>query len=277
VKALRDNEQHQDLWGQESLPELTSVFRSCMGYATCPGWHEMEASVLANFNGFEAVRTIELGCGEGKVSLLFALRGAETTLVDYSDKQLRSARYVARKFGVEPHFLPSNVLHLPAETSGRYDISMSFGTAEHFFGEDRQTIFDAHLDVLRPGGITLVWVPNRWGLLFHGGVEARRALGRDTCHVDEIPFSRRELAERASRAGFCDVRIVGGDHLRNDFHHFIVNLRRVFRSPEPAGVYEGAEAARMRLLSAMKSNRSRPGLLANYFSYPLLLIARRPA
>ncbi len=132
----------------------------------------MQESVLASFAGFEGLRTVELGCGEGKVSLLFALRGAKTTLVDYSDKQLRNARYVAQEFEVEPDFRPGNLLQLPEDAFDRYDVSMSFGTAEHFFGEDRQAIFDVHARVLRPGGISFVWVPNRWGLLFHAGVKA---------------------------------------------------------------------------------------------------------
>ncbi len=276
MKAPRQNEQHQELWGQETLPELTPVFRSCMGYASSPGWRAMQESVLANFAGFEGLRTVELGCGEGKVSLLFALRGANTTLVDYSDKQLRNARYVAQEFKVEPDVRPGNLLQLPEDAFGRYDVSMSFGTAEHFFGEDRQTIFDVHARVLRPGGISFVWVPNRWGLLFHAGVKARQKLGRETCHVDEIPFSRKELAERASRAGLLEVRIVGADYLGNDFNNFIVNLPRLLRLPDRAGVYEGAEEARAELLSVMKNNESRPGLLANLFSYPLLMIGKRP-
>lgn len=276
MSAPRGNEQHQDLWGHGTFPELAPVFRSCMGYASCPGWHAIQEAVLATFSGFKGLRTVELGCGEGKVSLLFALQGAKTTLVDYSEKQLGNARHVAEAFAIEPVFMPGNLLRLPSEAFDRYDVSMSFGTAEHFFDEDRQTIFDVHRRVLRPGGITLVWVPNRWGLLFHAGVAVRQKLGRVTCPVDEIPFSRGELAERASRAGLRVVRIVGADYLRNDFNNFIVNLRRLCRLPERAGTYEGVEAARAKLLATMEQNESRPGVFANLFSYPLLLIAQRP-
>lgn len=276
MTTVLQNEQHQELWGLESPPDLTSVFRSCMGFASCPGWREMQASVRASFGGFERLRTVELGCGEGKVSLLFALRGAATTLVDYSDKQLRNARYVAEAFQTHPDFLAGNLLHLPGDALGRYDVSMSFGTAEHFFDEDRQGIFDAHFRVLRPGGVTILWVPNRWGFLFHAGVRARQTLGRQTCHVDEVPFSRKELAERAAAAGFGEVRIVGADYLWNDFNHFIVNLRRLLHLPDNFGVFEGPEAARVKLLTAMEHNDRRPGPLANLFSYPLLMIGKRP-
>ncbi len=70
---------------------------------------------------------------------------------------------------------------------------------------------------------------------------------------------------------------MGADYLRNDFNNFIVNLPRLLRMPDRAGVYEGPEAARAELLSVMKNNVSRPGLLANLFSYPLLMIGKRPA
>lgn len=277
MRAPRGNEQHQVLWGQDAPPELTPVLRSCLGYASCPGWHAIQEAVLATFSGFDGLRTVELGCGEGKVSLLFALRGAKTTLVDYSDKQLRNARHVAEAFEIEPVFMPGNLLRLPSEAFDRYDVSMSFGTAEHFFDDERQAIFDVHCRVLRPGGLTFVWVPNRWGLLFHAGAAMRRLLGRVTCQVDEVPFSRRELTERASRAGLRVVRIVGADYLRNDFNNFIVNLRRLRGLPERAGTYDGAEVARAKLLTAMEQNESRPGVLANLLSYPLLLIGQRPA
>ena len=277
MKAPRHNEQHQELWGRESLPEMTRVFRSCLGYASCPGWSVMREAVLGHFGGFHDLKTVELGCGEGKVSLLFALLGARTTLVDYSEKQLRHARYVAEKFHMNPEFRLGNVLELPERASDRYHLSMSFGTAEHFFGEDRQAIFEAHAGVLRPGGLTFLWVPNRWAFLFHAGVWTRQRLGRETCHVDEVPFSRKELAERASRAGLSDVRIVGASSLRDDFSHFIVDLPRWLGLPDRRSTFDRPETARAELLSAMERNVSRPGFLADRLSYPLLMIGKRRA
>jgi SAM-dependent methyltransferase len=273
----RGNEEHQELWGSDSLPDMTRVLRSCLGYAACPGWGVMQAAVLARFGGFKDLRTVELGCGEGKVSLLFAVQGAKTTLVDYSEKQMRNARYVAERFEVHPDFHLGNILTLAAPAHGGYDVSMSFGTAEHFFGDDRQAIFDAHARVLKPGGLTFVWVPNRWGFLFHTGVITRQGLGRETCHVDEVPFSRAELAERAHRAGLMEVRIVGADSLKNDFSHFIIDLPRLLRLPDRRSTFQDGKAARAALLATMEENDRRPGFLANHFSYPLLLMGRRPA
>jgi 2-polyprenyl-3-methyl-5-hydroxy-6-metoxy-1,4-benzoquinol methylase len=274
VRLPRHNEQHQELWGKDARPDMNRVFRSCLGYAAGPGWSVMQEAVITAFDGFRGLETVELGCGEGKVSLLFALQGAKTTLVDYSERQLRNARYVADEFRLAPRFRLGSVLELSPEAHGRYDVSMSFGTAEHFFGDDRQAIFDVHARVLRPGGLTFLWVPNRWGFLFHAGVKARRYSDRQTCHVDEVPFSRKELRERASRAGLREIRIVGAEYLRHDFNNFVLDVPRLLRLPSRQKIFEDAETAHRELLSTMEKNGSRPGLLANYLSYPLLLIGK---
>lgn len=274
MKNLSQNREHQDLWGKDSVPDMTQVFRSCLGYAACPGWSRMQETVFANFDGFQGLETVELGCGEGKGSLLFALRGAKTTLIDYSEKQLRNARYVAEQFRTESVFRQGNILELPTEVHGRFDVSMSFGTAEHFFEDDRQSVFDVHAKALKPRGVTFIWVPNRWGFLFHAGAKLRRSLGRETCHVDEIPFSRKELFERASRAGLQEVRIVGAEHLRNDFNQFILDVPKLLRLSSRGEYFESAENARRKLLATMTKNKRPTPFLANYFSYPLLLIGR---
>ena len=44
---------------------------------------------------------------------------------------------------------------------GKFDISMSFGVAEHFKRNDRKTIIKNHLRVLNQGGISFINVPNK--------------------------------------------------------------------------------------------------------------------
>ena len=274
MKTLSQNREHQDLWGKDSIPDMTRVLLSCLGYAASPGWSHMQKTVISSFHDFRELETIELGCGEGKVSLLFALRGAKTTLVDYSEKQLRNARYVAEQFHTESKFRQGNILDLPKEFQNRFEVSMSFGTAEHFFNDDRQAVFDVHANALKPGGVTFIWVPNRWGFLFHTGASVRRTLGRDTCHVDEVPFSRRELFQRATRAGLREIQVLGAEYLRNDFNHFVYDMHKLLRSSRRARHFEDSESARHQLLAAMRENNRTTPFLANYFSYPLLLIGK---
>ena len=270
----KQNLESQSLWGNDIIPDISTVFRSCLGYANCPGWAFVRRSVEDHFTDFKGLKTIELGCGEGKVSLLFSLLGAKTTLVDYSPKQLKRARYIAEKFTVQHIIIEENLLQLPKFFWGRYDISMSFGTAEHFFGKDRQTIFDVHSKVLRKGGLSILWVPNRYGILFHLGVMLRRIFQRQVSRISEISFTRKELFLRAKEAGFKEIQIIGGELLKNDFNNFIVNVRRLLQLPSNDRIFTDVQSARNELLQCMVQNNTPIRPWNNFFSYPLILIGR---
>ena len=262
-------------WDQNLPVDLSAVFHDCLEWASTPGWAEIQRYILKALGGFHGVSSVELGCGEGKVSLLFALLGSTTTLVDYSAKQLDRARSIAQNFDVEPTIVQGDILALPESLCEQFDVAMSYGTAEHFFSERRQEVFDAHLSVLKEGGLAIIWVPNRSGFLFHLGRAARKILRRPICRVKEKSFSRRELANRARVAGFSEVHIFGADLLRNDFRHFVVNVDRFLPRFKRANMFGNPESARAKLLLRMSENNITQSLLGEYFSYPLVLIAKR--
>ena len=255
--------------------DISSVFRSCLGYADRPGFAFIKRTIKTLYGTFQGLRTIELGCGLGKVSLLFSLLGAETTLVDYSSRQLKHANYVARKFEISPVFIKENILRLPESFSGNFDISMSFGTAEHFFGDERQQVFDVHLKVLREGGLSIIWVPNRYGFLFHSGVLARKIFWRSVSRIDEMPFTRRELEIRGDRAGFDDLQIIGGGRLKNDFLNHIFNPYRLPVLDGRQKVFTDSQSAKNELMQKMVLNKSPIRPWNDYFSYPLIFFGRR--
>ena len=269
------NIHYKRLWGENGNPDISSVFRSCLGYAACPGFAFIKRTIEGLYGTFQGLNTIELGCGLGKVSLLLSLLGAETTLVDYSNKQLKGAEYVFENFEINSTFVKENILRLPMSFSGDYDISMSFGTAEHFFGNDRQHAFDAHFKVLKKRGLCIIWVPNRYGVLFHFGVLARKILKRAVSQIDETPFTRRELRICADRAGLKEIRIFGGELLKNDFFNHIFNINRLsyFRKREKK--FTNIQDARKQLIKCIQDNTSTILPWNNYLSYPLVLIGRR--
>lgn len=272
--VLRQNSNQKDLWGDDSLPDISAVFRSCLGYANCTGWAFIRRAIEDRFASFDGLRTVELGCGEGKVSILFSLLGAKTTLVDYSPKQLKRAAYVAEKFKVEPSIVEENLLELPKSFFGQYDVSMSFGTAEHFYGTDRQNVFHAHSRVLRNGGVSIIWVPNRYGLLFHIGVALRRLFRRNTFWIDETPFTRKELVYRAKKAGLTDIKIIGAELLTNDFCNFILDVPRLLGTTKSRKTFVNAEKATNELLACMRRNKLSLRPWNDLFSYPLMLIGK---
>lgn len=246
-----------------------------MGYARTPGWAFIQGEVRNTFGSFEGLQTIELGCGLGKVSLLFSLLGARTTLLDYSERALGAAKFVHQQFDAHPDIINANLLHLPEKLCGRYDVAISSGTAEHFWNADRPCVFHSHANVLRPGGLAILWVPNRYGFLFHLGRSVRILLRRPICPVRETSFTRKELYRRARDAGLTDIRIRGGTLLRNDFCQFIVDLRRLFgRRREYEKLLDADRPGEM-LRTSMETNSTKIGVLGNLFSYPLVLIGRR--
>jgi len=265
----------KELWGKDSLPDISAVFHSCLTWASTPGWAFIYRSIVDNFGIFKGLRTIELGCGEGKISLLFSLLGSNTTLVDYSEKQLKGAKYIAEKFKTKPIIIKEDILQLPESLMGQYDVAMSFGTAEHFLGDNRQRIFDIHSNILKQGGLAIIWVPNRYAFLFHFGGKVRKLLHRSVITVKEISFSRKELLKRAHSAGLSEVKIRGGELLRNDFCHFIVDFPRILGFSKMHEPFTDPKSAREKLLKCIESNNARIKPWNNLLSYPLVLIARK--
>jgi len=265
----------KELWGDEAPFDISAVFRSCLGYAGCPGWGFIRRSILGVFGGFKGLNVIELGCGEGKVSLLFSLLGARTTLVDYSSKQLERARRVAEKFEVEPIIINDDILNLPHHHRERYDVSMSFGTAEHFFDDSRQQVFDAHFRLLRKGGLSIIWVPNRYGILFRLGVFFRNVFQRPICSIDEIPFTRKELFFNAETAGYNGIVIASGSSLKNDFFNFIIDIPRLLKMPNSQKKFVEAQQAKAELFERISNHHTAINAIAYFFSYSLVLIGQR--
>ena len=118
---------------------------------------------------FQGLRSVELGSGHGKVSVLFSLLGADVTLIDYNAKQLADALNLHGHFRTSAHAISQNIFDLSKELHERFDVAMSFGTAEHFWGGKRQAMFDSHALALRRGGLAIIWVPNRYGILYRVG------------------------------------------------------------------------------------------------------------
>jgi len=264
------NADDQHTWGSDQPPDMLEVLNSCMGYASTQGWQVMQKHVTKHLGGFKDIQSIELGCGLGKVSVLFSLLGSHVTLLDYSQRQLKSAESIHNFFHTNPEIINTNILNLPDEILGRYDVSMSFGTVEHFWANDRQTIIDNHARALKKGGLVFIWAPNRYGLIFHFGRAIRKLLGRETGRIKETPFTRQELFARASSAGITDIEITGATSPANDFCHFIIDfpkLLRRYKNMPPATIDA--------IVTKAKSPSPDASPWYNSLSYALLLTGKR--
>lgn len=183
-----------------------------------PRWRGQERIVRERLGGFDGLRAIEIGAGRGLNGLLYARRGAHVTLLDESSFPLEQARdlYAAHGVGFEP--MEADVFALPAELQGTFDVSMSFGLCEHFLGERRRSVVAAHLELLRPGGLAFLGVPNRHAPAYRLWMATMKRRGTWPLGTEE-PFSTAELAGLARAAGGRPLEPVYGSFVGSLVNH----------------------------------------------------------
>jgi SAM-dependent methyltransferase len=180
-----------------------------------PRWRAQERLVGEWLGGFERLRVIEIGAGRGLNGLLYARRGASVTLLDESALVLEQARDLYDACGVAFDPVEVDVFDLSPRLRGAFDVAMSFGLCEHFLGERRRAVVAAHLELVRPGGLVFLGVPNRYAPVYRLWMGTLKRRGTWPLGTEE-PFSPRELAKLA--------RAAGGEPLRPVFGSFVASL-----------------------------------------------------
>lgn len=112
----------------------------------CPS--EDELGLLGEVEGR---RVLVLGCGGGQDAIALARRGAQVVGIDLSDEQIRFARELAQKEGLEVPFVQGNVEELPDVDAESQDVVVSAHTLNYVEHVDR--CFAEVFRVLRPGGL----------------------------------------------------------------------------------------------------------------------------
>lgn len=95
-------------------------------------------------------RVLDLGCGEGRDSVFFAVRGFEVTGVDASLAGLRKAERLARGHGVEVRWLHGDMARLPLD--GPFDLVYSCGAIHYVPRRERARLFPRLKALTPPGG-----------------------------------------------------------------------------------------------------------------------------
>ena len=104
-------------------------------------------------------RVLEVGGGSGRDSAGIAAAGGKVTVVDYADQALKTTREVLRRQNLPGNLIRADGFHLPFPDNS-FDIVFHQGVLEHF--EDPLPFFRENVRVLRPGGLLLIDVPQRW-------------------------------------------------------------------------------------------------------------------
>ena len=121
---------------------------------------------------------LDAGCGTGEYSCWYARRGAEVTGVDLSEPSLKIASHYSQREGLTNiRFEKQSVLQLdfPDES---FDYAYSMGVLHHT--PDPYGGFRELCRVVRPGGVIMVSLYNRFGRLRHNAKQfVVRALAGD--------------------------------------------------------------------------------------------------
>lgn len=97
-------------------------------------------------------KVLDLACGPGRHSILFARKGYNVTGIDLSENLLRVAEASARKEKLNIHFIKADLRHI--ELNEKFDLVVNLFTSFGFFekDEDNFSIFRSASNLLKPGG-----------------------------------------------------------------------------------------------------------------------------
>jgi SAM-dependent methyltransferase len=109
-------------------------------------------------------RVLDLGCGTGRVAIPLAAAGHRVTAVDLSEEMLHVVGTKATAAGVRLDRLRANIVTLDAIRDAAFDVVLClFSTIGMVAGaENRRGVVEHAYRVLRPGGLFLLHVHNRW-------------------------------------------------------------------------------------------------------------------
>ena len=188
-------------------------------------WRRTKKLILDKFGSFKGLKSIEIGAGQGKHSVVLALKGVDVTVLDYSKSALEASKILFKRFNCKGKFILMDALNLDKKLLSKFDISMSYGTAEHFIGEKRTKFIKTHFDVLKKEGITFISVPNKLNLPYRTWMFLSQIFGKWR-YGEEYPFSIWELKKIGNKIG-KDFSVFGSNLFFTKFQ-FIRRIKKFF-------------------------------------------------
>ncbi len=234
-------------------------------------WRKIKDRIECNYGSFPGLKVIEIGAGTGTYAALMARQGAEVTILDYSERALDKAKIFFERNQVKANFILQDALNLPSELLGTFDVSMSFGLTEHFLGEQRLAINRAHFDVLKPGGLTFISVPNKYNPPYRLYKFVAQLTGKWLVG-EEYPYSRSELFVICRKLNIAENQVFGESLKQSNYFLDLLNPWRL--TNKFLLKRKMAETPTRFDVSALKPEQAT--FLDDYVSYALVLYARKP-
>lgn len=161
-------------------------------------------------------RLLDLGCGTGRLLVPFAGRGFDVVGVDLSEEMLAVAAAKAAAAGVRANLIRANIVELDALRDASFDYAAClFSTLGMVSGRENRCRAVGHMvRLLRPGGVLVLHVHNRWFSLWDP--PGRRWLLRDLFRssVGNPSTGDRPMPAHKGLAGLALHHFTRGEALR---------------------------------------------------------------
>lgn len=108
-------------------------------------------------------RFLDLGCNWGRWTIAAARKGYEAVGIDPSLGSIMAARRVAKQLKLSSRYLVADARFLPFKESS-FDAVFSYSVLQHFSKENVRMVLPGVYRVLKPGGVSLIQMPNVLGL-----------------------------------------------------------------------------------------------------------------
>jgi SAM-dependent methyltransferase/uncharacterized protein YbaR (Trm112 family) len=106
---------------------------------------------------------LDIGCHWGRWCIAAARKGYVPVGIDPSLEGIEAARRIAKQLQVTAHYLVADARRLPFRTD-TFDAAFSFSVLQHFAKDNVRLAVAEMARVLKPGGTSLVQMPNALGL-----------------------------------------------------------------------------------------------------------------
>jgi SAM-dependent methyltransferase len=153
-------------------------------------------------------RSLEVGCGSGRLSCQLAMAGYRTVCLDFSCSALGAAQVNYSVAHARGSFVAGDAFQLPFRDE-TFDAVLSTGLLEHF--EDPSPIVHEMVRLLRRGGVFYSDIVPRKFSLFRSldwiGRLKHAVTGQQIETFYERPFSSREIVALLIGGGLSNVRV----------------------------------------------------------------------
>lgn len=123
-------------------------------------------AVLENINiPIENAKILEAGAGTGTSSFQLAKKGAQVSLVDYSEKAIIRMEQMFRQNSLSANFFCDDIRNMDIDDNS-YDIVFNSGVMEHFPYDQQVAILREMRRICKPNGLVITMNPNAKCLLY---------------------------------------------------------------------------------------------------------------